>query len=125
MDHRSLLKATIVSTLWIVVDIDLKRTSSELLINAGPDSPHVSGTSRSLSVYTSMSNAPESYGNIVGRGANKSTKCEAACSEAIENETSSALCFQSYCTRRCVCNGRPGLHGHIALISSFPMVVLD
>ena len=38
---------------------DRSRTSCELAMNCGPDSPHVCGTSRSLSVYTSKSNEPE------------------------------------------------------------------
>ena len=46
------------SILWIIVEMDRNFTSSELLINPGPDSPQVSGTSRSLSVYTRMSKAP-------------------------------------------------------------------
>ena len=52
------LYATIASTLCNNVVNDRNRTSSEFAINCGPSSSHESGTSRSLSVYTSRSNAP-------------------------------------------------------------------
>lgn len=53
------LNATMASTLCILVVNDLSLTSSELVMNWGPSSPHFEGTSRSLSVYTNKSNAPE------------------------------------------------------------------
>ena len=47
------------SSLCILVENDRSRTSSEFAMKCGPSSPHDSGTSKSLSVYTSRSNEPE------------------------------------------------------------------
>ena len=46
-------------TLWIVVVNERRRTSSELVMNCGPDSSHFSGTTRSLSVQIRRSNEPK------------------------------------------------------------------
>ena len=56
--QSSLLYDTMVSTLWMAVENDRRRTSWELAMICGPDSSHISGTSRSLFVYINRSKAP-------------------------------------------------------------------
>lgn len=69
VSQSSALYDTIVSTLWTVVENDLSRTSSEFAMILAWDSSQVSGTSWSLLVYASKSNAPgNNYKEVINHG---------------------------------------------------------